>query len=379
MSKVRSGVLLKKDIVDLKLISENSTDSSYKPASYDLRIGNEYINPGAGEQISSHKPLRGKKIVVEPFGSLIVSTHEVLELPANIVGKFNLRIKQALRGLFVQMGTQVEPGYHGRLFAVLNNITAEPIELDWEEDPEKRLSRERLFTIEFFTANGSVTTVQTDKNLLGIGDFVNSTRFAKSSINSVVKSVETCRTQIDQIEKRLETQEETVLEQVTKAFSGKLENLEVERASAKKVEEIQERVDKDKLTTIEAGYKDTFDRIDSFEKGIKEDRKSLYLGVLWGGLGLLFLSAMVPFFISYALDQSNSWWERGTIEAYKTEMSLLQAEIEDLKASSARNDTVDSLLDQVRSLQSTIIALEAKIEYTEAEPSAEGSPSPGEQ
>jgi len=133
----RNGVLIKQDIQSLNLIEVSDGQAHeeprcYKPASYDLRLGHEYIIPGEDDEGLQHAKIldcrqTDNKVLIKPFSSVIVCTYEIVKLPPNVVGKFNLRIKQAFRGLIVQMGTQVEPYYHGRLFALLQNITDRPV------------------------------------------------------------------------------------------------------------------------------------------------------------------------------------------------------------------------------------------------------------
>lgn len=138
------------EIKSLKIIScECENDLCFKPASYDLRLGQEYMLPGpsggAGDRghptvkfCSAEKPL-----IIPAFSSALVSTYEKVVLPLNVVGRFNLRVKMAFRGLVVQMGTQVEPGYSGRLFAIIQNITEEPVQIGFADYDT------RPFTIEF--------------------------------------------------------------------------------------------------------------------------------------------------------------------------------------------------------------------------------------
>lgn len=129
------GVLVDAEIRKLELIevpeSDGQNQQCFKPASYDLRLGHEYIQPGnvvRGLNVPEILDCRnnGGRVCIEPFSSIIVSTYEIVRLPDNVVGKFNLRIKQAFRGLIVQMGTQVEPNYRGRLYALLQ-MTCSPI------------------------------------------------------------------------------------------------------------------------------------------------------------------------------------------------------------------------------------------------------------
>nr|WP_306267023.1 hypothetical protein [Pararhizobium sp. IMCC3301] len=179
-----TGVLLRKDIQTLGIICENAHNECFKPSSYDLRIGSEYLNTN-GEQTAIQIPLRNCTVIIPPLGSVIVSTHEIVEIPKNVVGKFNLRIKLAVKGLFVQMGTQVEPHYKGRLFATLHNVSADPIELKLNEEKDER---ERIFTIEFFFTNGDADPPKNPKEYLRLRDFIDNLSFTRSPLSTLLES-----------------------------------------------------------------------------------------------------------------------------------------------------------------------------------------------
>lgn len=115
----------------------------YKPASFDMLLHREYVVVSDGDDGRIRERLRYPSITVPKFGAVIIASREIVQLPYNVVGRFNIRYKLALKGLFVQMGTQVEPGYHGRLFAMLQNISNQPIHLTANHYDT------RIFTIEF--------------------------------------------------------------------------------------------------------------------------------------------------------------------------------------------------------------------------------------
>ena len=178
----RCGVLIEQEIRDLQLIefpeapTPEEETACYKPASYDLRLGAQYVVPGEPDVGTDDAKIRDCRkagaLTIAPFGSVVVCTYEAVNLPANVVGKFNLRIKQALRGLIVQMGTQVEPNYHGPLFALLQNITSEPIKLKYK-DHERR-----LFTIEFYYTTHPTKAERVEVG--GIAAFLRSIRLSKT-------------------------------------------------------------------------------------------------------------------------------------------------------------------------------------------------------
>ena len=185
------GILTGEEIRALKIVCcEKQEDRCFKPASYDLRLGEEYMLPSPGKSTlwgnhavvlfcSDKDPLR-----IPPFSSVLVSTHERVELPKNVTGRFNLRVKMAFKGLVVQMGTQVEPGYTGRLFAILQNITENAVVIN-HADYETR-----LFTIEFsYTSKDAVVEGTDKKSYDHVRDIMGNARLP-SAIDSIVRNVE---------------------------------------------------------------------------------------------------------------------------------------------------------------------------------------------
>ncbi len=182
------GVLVEDEIKDLSLIKPplggELDPRCYKPTSFDLRLGGEciYIKVGPHEVSDCTDG-----IIIEPFSSVMVSTYERVELPVNVVGKFNLRIKLALEGLIVQMGTQVEPNYKGPLFAMLLNMSDKKIKLSY------RNYDTRPFTIEFtYTSKPAVAASKTIKS---IGDILPQYP-AEGTINTIVEDLRTAQKDI---------------------------------------------------------------------------------------------------------------------------------------------------------------------------------------
>jgi dUTPase len=131
---------------------------------------------------------------IAKFSSVIVSTHELVRLPGNVTGKFNLKIKMALRGLFVQMGTQVEPNYHGRLFALLQNISDEEVIIEPRSDTNK------IFAIEFYYTSNYIPTEASDfeeRKIDQIGQFIKEIAFS-GTINNITTELEQ---RLDRVEK----------------------------------------------------------------------------------------------------------------------------------------------------------------------------------
>jgi len=143
-----SGLLTRADILALNIIQLDdplqADERCYDLASYDFRLGDEYIFPEIknGKIVTNKCSDSSGILIIEPYSCVIVSTFENVKLPANIAGRFDLRISWVLAGLMLQVGTQIEPGYWGKLWGILYNMTNKRIMIK---------QGEKLLTVEFFT------------------------------------------------------------------------------------------------------------------------------------------------------------------------------------------------------------------------------------
>ncbi len=119
---------IKKLVKDRILKIENYSKDCVQPASYDMRIGNEVFLTTAREVIDLAK--NGGRFTIEPSAVAMVSTYEFLDLPKNIIGRPGLRSELTRQGLFASIGIQADPGFKGRFFINLLNLTSFPISLD---------------------------------------------------------------------------------------------------------------------------------------------------------------------------------------------------------------------------------------------------------
>ncbi|GAG74577.1 unnamed protein product, partial [marine sediment metagenome] len=120
---------IKKLVKDGTIKIENYSEDSVQPASYDMRIGNEVFITTARQVIDLTK--NGGRFTIEPSAVAMVGTYELLELPKNIIGRPGLRSGLARQGLFPSIGIQADPGFKGRFFINLINLTSLPISLDY--------------------------------------------------------------------------------------------------------------------------------------------------------------------------------------------------------------------------------------------------------
>lgn len=131
-----AGVLSGQEIRDAQLIAaETYVGECLKAASYDLRLGPEYIR--CGDNIDRVVDLDDDDasvgLTIEPFETVVFSTRETVAVPRNVVGRFGLRIGWALRGLVIQVGPQVEPGYRGPLFGAILNVSGDAVQIPLDE------------------------------------------------------------------------------------------------------------------------------------------------------------------------------------------------------------------------------------------------------
>lgn len=122
------GVLLSDKIKkycaqNYQLIAPFSPDS-LRPAGYDLRIGNYYAVDGVKTSLA-----KGDTLVIRPYAVVVIETLETLNIPEFLIGRWNIRVKLAYRGLLWVGGAQVDPGYRGRLSCPIYNLSDEPVTL----------------------------------------------------------------------------------------------------------------------------------------------------------------------------------------------------------------------------------------------------------
>ena len=190
-----SGVLTKAEIKALGLIRApdggSLDEKCYQPASFDFRLGGECIYPKK-DRDNRRKPddCTTNGVVIAPFASVVVSTYETVRLPYNVVGRFNLRIALALEGLIVQMGTQIEPGYTGHLFAMLQSISDREICLtycDYDTRP---------FTIEFaYTSKEARDVSKPNKSLSEIMP----RNAVQGTINTIVTNIRSAQAKLESL------------------------------------------------------------------------------------------------------------------------------------------------------------------------------------
>jgi len=129
--KDESGVLLSDEImrhVDKFGLILNFQEKNLKSAGYELRVGKKYAIEGVIKKLT-----KGKELTIDPFQCVIVSTIEKINMPRFLIARWNLRVEWVYKGLLWLGAPQVDPGYCGRLFCPIFNLSSSPVKLKLRE------------------------------------------------------------------------------------------------------------------------------------------------------------------------------------------------------------------------------------------------------
>jgi len=117
------GILLSDRIsyyADAVKLIDNFHPESLRPACYDLHVGDAYY---LDDKLYSLK--KGQSIEIPPSGLVYIKIEERLNIPYYIVARYSLRVTQVYRGLLIDNGLQIDPGYHGHIYVVVHNLSNE--------------------------------------------------------------------------------------------------------------------------------------------------------------------------------------------------------------------------------------------------------------
>ncbi|HZY97485.1 MAG TPA: hypothetical protein VFE35_10305 [Candidatus Cybelea sp.] len=99
-----------------------------KPAAYELRVGDRCSVGGEIRSLIADRN-RNVELRIEPFEVAIIQTLERVNMPRNLIARWNIRVHWAYEGLMWVGGPQVDPGYKGLLFCPLYNLSDEAVVL----------------------------------------------------------------------------------------------------------------------------------------------------------------------------------------------------------------------------------------------------------
>lgn len=133
--------------------------SQVEPATYDFRVGKYGATTSGKTKVDIEKQ---GYILIEPGDFGIVEVFEELQLSNHYTGRFGLRSKYARKGLIATVGTQIDPGFHGRLIIGITNLAPRAISLPYKDD---------FVSVEFHELETPATTVYQGpyQSKMGIG------------------------------------------------------------------------------------------------------------------------------------------------------------------------------------------------------------------
>lgn len=95
------------------------------PSSYDLSLGDDYYYGGNIFTLCEKQPF----LQIDPYDYAIVSSAETVNMPKDISGRFDVSVSLFCQGVILSNGTQIDPGFCGKLFCLLFNTSNKPIYL----------------------------------------------------------------------------------------------------------------------------------------------------------------------------------------------------------------------------------------------------------
>ena len=106
-------------------------ETQIQPATYDLRVGDQGATTSSKEVVDIKK--RGY-LSLEPGDFGVITILEEIRLGLQYAGRFGLKSKYSRKGLIATTGLQIDPGYHGRLFIGITNLTPRFITLPYGDE-----------------------------------------------------------------------------------------------------------------------------------------------------------------------------------------------------------------------------------------------------
>jgi dCTP deaminase len=133
------SVLVDTEIRELVATSnfiEDFDESSLQGASYDLRLGRQYMTRGVVKTLTEEAPT----VTISSGEFTVLTTYETLNLPLDIVGHFGLTSYWGMRGIVPLFGPQIDPGFYGILVVPVFNAGDSSVSIPLGE---------KMFTVEF--------------------------------------------------------------------------------------------------------------------------------------------------------------------------------------------------------------------------------------
>lgn len=115
----------------LPILFNSLNIKGFQSANYDLRLGDEFFV--SREKYPKQLSKIGDYVVIEPGDFAILTTHEYIYVPDDLLGLISLRNRYKKSGLINISGFHVDPGYYGKLMFSVYNAGPEKVLLKYKE------------------------------------------------------------------------------------------------------------------------------------------------------------------------------------------------------------------------------------------------------
>lgn len=167
-----------------------------EPASYKLRLGQECRVDGDDKTLTDDYPV----LKIPSHGLAVVSTLEEVNIPPDLIARWNLKVKRVYQGLLWVGSLQVDPGYSGKLFCPLYNLSNKDVHLEL---------RDQLFTIDFVktTYQEEIELWKPDRSTKTLKplDKIPLQSGVKQDLDKMNSTVEGFQSRIDTFQSRIDT------------------------------------------------------------------------------------------------------------------------------------------------------------------------------
>jgi len=121
------SLLNSKDIVKYILTTgmiDPFTPNNLRGATYTCEFSGEYIFWDEERIKHKHKLSTNERLIIKPNSIVFLGIKQMFNIPEYMVLRFNLRVRNAYKGLLLGTGPIIDPGYTGNLFIPLHNLTS---------------------------------------------------------------------------------------------------------------------------------------------------------------------------------------------------------------------------------------------------------------
>lgn len=122
---------IKKRIHDGEIkITPKPRPEQIQPASIDLKLGNEYLQPIFGTEVDTknnspkYEYVRTNRITIPPHNFVLATTKETIRLPPNLIGRIEGRSSIGRLGLTMHITAGfIDPGFEGQITLEIANVS----------------------------------------------------------------------------------------------------------------------------------------------------------------------------------------------------------------------------------------------------------------